>query len=141
MKTLVILGNRMNDDASPSRLMLDRMDIALDALERYHPDNIVVCGGIANPVANVAEAHWMKDYLTEKGVTIPIICEDKSMTTKENARFCSEIISKWNVDTIYLCTSPEHMHRLYLNPKRLFRYYTRKQHVRIVAVCKVKEKT
>lgn len=139
MKTLVILGNRMNDDASPSQLMLKRMEIALYAIEHFRPDNIVVCGGIANPTANIAEAHWMKQYLTDKGVTLPIICEDKSLTTKQNAQFCSEILSNWDVDTIYLCTTPEHMNRLYLNPKRLFRHYTKKQHIRIVAVSKVKE--
>lgn len=137
MTTLVILGNRMDDDGSPTSLMLRRMEIALSVVRVYKPDNIIVCGGPANPAAGITEAHWMKRYLTDNRVTVPVICEDRSLTTEQNARFASELLKNIGTDKIYLCTTPEHMNRIYLNPRRLFRHFLKGTRIKIVPVSTV----
>lgn len=122
MKAAVILGNRMNDDGSMSGRMLIRLNAALKLYAEKKPDYIIVSGGLANKTAGVTEAAAMKNWLVERGVPSDIIVEeDKSLTTKQNAEFAVPMALKLGAEVIYLCSSKEHIRRIYLNPVRLFK--------------------
>ena len=121
MLVAIILGNRLNDDGSMSKIMKKRMNSALKLNKLFAPSKIIVSGGVANAVAGVSEAQVMRDYLVINGVeSDKIIIEDKSMTTKQNAEFSVPIAAKLGSTQILLCTSTEHMGRKFLNPIRLF---------------------
>ena len=55
MKIAIVLGNRMNDDGSLSKIMIKRLLLTLKFDKVYHPDLIITSGGIANELAGVAE--------------------------------------------------------------------------------------
>ncbi len=127
MKVFVLLGNRMRDDGSLSDLMKLRLELAVKYYFENKPDYIIVSGGIANPIAGVAEADKMEEYLLDSGVpSSAIIKEDKSLTTKQNAEFSCPKAKELGADTLVLCTSKEHMNRWYLNPVKLFKRYLKK---------------
>lgn len=127
MKVFVLLGNRMKDDGTLSDLMKLRLELAVKYYNEGKPDYIIVSGGIANPIAGVAEADKMEEYLLAHGVPSEVIIkEDKSLTTKQNAEFSCPKAKELNADTLVLCTSKEHMNRWYLNPVKLFKRYLKK---------------
>lgn len=127
MKVFVLLGNRMKDDGTLSDLMKLRLELAVRYYNENKPDYIIVSGGIANPIAGVAEADKMEEYLLAHGVPSEVIIkEDKSLTTKQNAEFSCPKAKELNADTLVLCTSKEHMNRWYLNPVKLFKRYLKK---------------
>ena len=124
MEILVVLGNRMNDDASLSVEMLKRLDKTIEVESNY--DKILCCGGIANKIAGVAEADEMKKYLILHGISEnKIIIENRSDTTKENAKFAKAILDELGVKEITLLSSQYHLDRWWLNPLTLFRRYAK----------------
>lgn len=122
MKTIgIILGNRLNDDGSITKLMKHRLELALELEKNFDLDKIIVSGGIANKKANVSEASVMASYLIEKGVSAEkIIIEDQSMSTVANAKYSLEIVRSLKAEAIIVCTSIEHMTRTIYNPVKIF---------------------
>ena len=60
----------------------------------------------------LTSAEWMKKQAMALGVPArDILLEDKSGSTKENARFSLPIIKKHGVNSIILVTSPYHSRR------------------------------
>lgn len=109
MKVAIVLGNRMNDDRSLSKFMIERLEMAFVVNQKFNPDYIIVSGGIANPTAGISEASSMKQYLVEKGIEEnKIIMEDQSMTTRENALYSIPIAKKLNAETIIVVSSIDH---------------------------------
>ena len=109
MKIAIVLGNRMNDDGSLSEIMLKRLALTLKFDALYHPDLIITSGGIANPIAGVAEGAKMKEWLIEHGIEEKrIIAEVESHTTRENAQYSVPIALKFHPDTIIVITSSDH---------------------------------
>ena len=121
MEILVVLGHRLNDDGSPTEIMLGRLSKTLEVEKGF--DKIICCGGLANETAGITEADMMANYLIEHGVSADkIIKEDKSTTTKENAIFSKDIIASLGEKSITLLSSRSHIYRCYLNPICLFRH-------------------
>ena len=121
MLVAVILGNRLNDDGSITKIMEGRLQSALKINELFHPEYFIVSGGVANEKAGVSEAQTMKDYLVKRGIQVDkILVEDNSMTTKQNAEFSVPMCAKLGATKLLLCTSLEHMSRNFLNPIKLF---------------------
>ena len=109
MKVAIILGNRINDDRSLSKFMIERLEMGIKVNEQFSPDYIIVSGGVANPIAGISEAKAMYDYLTNKGIDgNKIIIEDKSMTTKENALYSIPIAKELKATQIIVVTSIDH---------------------------------
>lgn len=122
MLVAVVLGNRINDDGSMSKIMLDRLTMTLRICKHFAVDKIILSGGIANKNVNMSEARMMYDYLVERGVAEDIlVMEDKSLTTKQNAELSVPIAAKLGATRLLLLTSAEHMSRSYLNPVKLFK--------------------
>ena len=110
MKVAIILGNRLNDDGSISKIQEQRLKMAFELEKDLCPDYFILSGGIANPIPNKSEAAAMYEYLVSHGFNDKkIILEDKSHSTKENALFSLPIIEKLNPDTVIVCTSDYHL--------------------------------
>jgi len=125
MNILVVLGNRLHDDGTMTDILKHRLDTAF----KLYPTKIangqgkiLVTGGIANTKAAKAEGDLMAEYLVSKGVpTEDIIIENKSRTTRENAKFSAPIIKELQPSEVIICSSQYHIERWYFNPIRLFR--------------------
>ena len=121
MLVAVVLGNRLNDDGSISEILESRLNSALKLDKLFCPNYIIVCGGVANPMAQVSEAQKMRDYLVAHGIpSDKILMEDQSLSTKQNAEFAVPMCVELNATQVVMCTSLMHMSRNYLNPIKLF---------------------
>lgn len=114
---LMLLGNQVVGKDTPSPLMLERTDRAVEYLKENEDCFVVVCGGITTDEQIISESALMEKILTEKGVNPDrIILEDKSTTTFENFEFAKEVIEKQSgkniedVDVAFL-SSDYHIHR------------------------------
>lgn len=120
----------MNDDKTLSYRMKTRLAMTLKLFSTYHPDKIILSGGVANKVAGIAEADAMEKWLVENGMPAEVLVkEGKSLTTKQNAKYAVPMALEMNPDKIILCTSKEHLSRKYLNPKRIFERKLKKSKV------------
>ena len=114
---LMVLGNQVVGEDTPSELMLERVERAVEYVNENEDCKIVVCGGITTEVQTISESALMKKLLTEKGVNPDrIILEDKSTTTFENFEFAKAVIENdsgkdiGDVKVAFL-SSDYHMHR------------------------------
>ena len=131
MKILVVLGNRMNDDGTFSSIMMERLNKTLAVANDY--DKIIVTGGVANPNAGIAEGDMMCQWLIENGVPMgKIVVENRSHTTKENAKYSAPIIKGLGTNDVTLLSSAYHIDRKILNPIRLFRKYTKIKDIKAI---------
>ncbi len=114
MRSFIVLGNRLNDDASLSVKGLKRCEIALKADQIFHPEKIILSGGTANPKAGISEAKAMYDHLVSKGLDPNrLLIEDRSTDTTENARFALSIARDQGADEVVVISSIEHFGRTY----------------------------
>lgn len=114
---LMILGNQVVDEATPSPLMIERVERAVEYLKVNTECKVVVCGGITTDVQTITEAALMKKLLTESGINPNrIILEDSSTTTFENFEFAKKVIeshSGKNIADVKVAflSSDYHIHR------------------------------
>lgn len=105
----IVLGNRLNDDGTITKIQEDRLKMALEIEELFKPDYFILSGGVANPNAIISEAKAMYDYLVNAGVDKEkLIMEDKSMSTVDNAKFSIPIAKQLDAKTIIICSSLYH---------------------------------
>ena len=127
MKVAVVLGHKLNNDKSITPITEQRLLLTLQLIQEHNPDKIILSGGVANMFAGVSEARVMREWLVEHGVDKELLIEeDKSLTTKQNAKFSVPILVELGAKTVLLCTSEEHMYRRYLNPLKLFQQQLKK---------------
>ena len=143
MKVAVVLGHRLNNDKSITPITQRRLLLTLQLIKEHCPDKIIVSGGVANFIAGISEARVMRDWLVAHGVDEQMIIEeDKSLTTKQNAKFSVPILVKLGAKIVILCTSEEHMYRRYLNPLKLFQKQLKKYpNIQLQPYCKQIEQT
>ena len=128
MRAIVILGKRLNNDGTLRRVAYKRIDLALQAFALFKADRIILSGDMPNRSAGRSEASAMAEDLEAKGMDKSLlILEDKSKTTVQNARFTVALAKKNGIDDLVVVTTPEHMNRLILNPRRLFGLVVRKE--------------
>ena len=136
MLVAVVLGNRMNDDGTPSELMLKRMQLTMEMYQKLQPDKIIVSGGLANKKAGITEAQFMFDYLIAQGVPADkLVAEHNSMTTAQNAQFSVPMAKAMGATAIVIVTSAEHMSRSFLNPLKLFQKILKGTQIRLYGFC------
>ena len=136
MLVAVVLGNRMNDDSTPTELMLKRMQLTLEMYVKFNPDKIILSGGLANKKAGITEAQFMCQYLVEKGLPANILVEENnSLTTAQNAEFSVPMALEMGADDIVVVTSAEHMSRPILNPLKLFQKQLKGKNVTLYGFC------
>lgn len=134
MKIAVVLGNRLSDDATPTRVLTERIGLTVDFYKRHSPDFVILSGGMANPKAGVSEAGAMKKMLDGLIPEDKLITESESLTTRQNALYSVPIALKLNAAEITVISSPEHIDRRYPNPIRLFRKTLKKHGARHIPV-------
>ena len=79
-------------------------------LAKQYPDKLIVTSG--GYTGTIREANIMKDVLIDSyGIKNPIITEDNSRNTDENAKFVANILLPMNIKTIALVTQAYHMQR------------------------------
>ena len=134
MKIAVVLGNRLSDDAMPTRVLTERIGLTVDFYKRHSPDFVILSGGMANPKAGVSEAGAMKKMLEGYIPEDKLITESESLTTRQNALYSVPVALKLNATEITVISSPEHIDRRYLNPVRLFLKALKKRGARHIPV-------
>ena len=126
----------MNDDATPTQLMLKRMQLTMEMFVKFNPDKIILSGGLANKKAGITEAQFMRNYLIEKGIPAEILVEENnSLSTKQNAQFSVPMAVEMGADEIIVVTSSEHMSRPFLNPLKLFQKQLDGKNVTLYGFC------
>ncbi len=130
----IVLGNRLNDDGTPTEILKKRIDLFSKANRMYNFDKVILSGGIANPCAGISEASVMQKMVSNIDLS-KIILEDKSLTTEQNALYSVPIAISLGADTIVLITSPEHMNRPFLNPKSLFSAQLKHTNIKLIPFC------
>ena len=89
--TLVILGCQVKNGA-PSLMLRRRLEAAYEYLNEHENVRVVVSGG-KGADETVSEAHCMREWLVDNGISPDrIYMEDKSVNTEENLRFSKKII-------------------------------------------------
>ena len=114
---MIVLGAHVRGTV-PSRALRKRLDCAA-AYAKANPDTIFFLSGGQGSGEDITEAEAMYRYLTEAGVDGDrLIQEDRSTTTEENLKFCSQIreIKDKKVGVLY---NNFHVYRAGLMAKKL----------------------
>lgn len=105
----IVLGNRLNDDGTISKIQKERLEMVEEVEELFNPKYYILSGGLANKKAGITEAKAMYNYLEEKGIDkTKLILEDKSLTTIQNAANSVPIAKSLGADIILVITSKYH---------------------------------
>ena len=86
MKVFIVLGYKLNDDASMEERLIRRLDLCLKLINEESYDKIILSGGCPTPPGlDVSEAEAMSKYLIDKGVDKDmIILESKHLLTQKD---------------------------------------------------------
>lgn len=132
---IIVLG-ALVDKNKPSKTLKDRLDAAIEYLNKNENDTYIVVSGGQGRGENISEAEAMKIYLIENNVDEKIIIkEDKSTTTEENFKNSKVIIenhSKKKIENlkIKIVTTDFHSFRSSLMAKhnnlKNYTFYTSK---------------
>ena len=108
---LVVLGCKVRGE-TPSLMLTERLEIALDYLES-HPDTPCIVSGGMGDGENITEAECMYRWLTDHGIAPErILREDASTTTFENLTFTRRILDAEGLGScVALCTNEFHEFR------------------------------
>ena len=111
---LIILGAGINGEL-PSRILMSRLDTALEYLETQGDIPIIVSGGLG-PGESITEAEAMFRYLARQGADENKIWkEEKSTSTWENLAFSLALMEENGLDaenaTIAIVTNEFHLYR------------------------------
>ena len=122
MTVAIVLGYKLNKDATMDEILIKRLDLCLKLLNEEKIDRVILSGGKPTPPGlNYSETEAMEKYLLEKGVNPSILIkEDQSLTTVENAKYSVPIAKSLNANKIIVITTLEHMGRSFLNPINIF---------------------
>lgn len=114
---IVVLGNRVEPDGTPSPRLKSRLDKAAEIYEQVNPSFILVSGGIGKE--GFDEAKVMKEYLVEKGIPAEKIWEDnKGVDSFETAKNTKAFMEENNLHSALLVTNYYHVPRTYLALKK-----------------------
>ena len=114
MNIVVILGNRLADDGSMSKELYERLELGILTFNNTDTDYLCITGGKANFKAGLSEASQMYSYLIEHDFPEDkIIVEDKSLTTRGNARLLYKILKNEKIENLYLVSSKYHFFSYY----------------------------
>ena len=105
----IVLGNRLNDDGTITKIQEERLIMAKEVENIFKPDYFILTGGVANPNAIISEAEAMYNYLVNEGFDKDkLILEKNSKSTVENALYSIPIAKELGAKTIIICSSLYH---------------------------------
>jgi len=111
IKTILVLGSRINQNKKPAKITQERLDAAL-LLAKNNPQAKIIVSGAKGADEPVSEAFSMKNYLITHYISADrIISEDKAGDTAENIAYSKKYFDGKTV----IVTSDFHLYRaLYL---------------------------
>lgn len=111
IKTILVLGSRINQNKKPAKITQERLDAAL-LLAKNNPQAKIIVSGAKGADEPVSEAFSMKNYLITHHISADrIISEDKAGDTTENIAYSKKYFDGKTV----IVTSDFHLYRaLYL---------------------------
>lgn len=111
IKTILVLGSRINQNKKPAKITQERLDAAL-LLAKNNPQAKIIVSGAKGADEPVSEAFSMKNYLITHHIRADrIISEDKAGDTAENIAYSKKYFDGKTV----IVTSDFHLYRaLYL---------------------------
>ncbi len=109
----VVMGFALNSNGSMQQELIDRLNVALEAANKY-PNSYILCTGGATASGNrkATEAGKMAEWLRSKGVADErIIVEDKASDSVDNAVLSYRKLANGyaNVDSVVLISSDYHV--------------------------------
>ena len=112
---LLVLGAGVNG-RSPSLSLVNRLEAALEYLQRYPKAKCIVSGGMG-PGEEITEAACMYTWLTENGVDSGrLLLEDRAENTEENIAFSMALVPEGS--KIAIVSSEYHLFRAKLLAER-----------------------
>lgn len=109
--TVIVLGARIHGDR-PSRMLRERLDVAVDYLEQNPEATCIVSGGQGSD-EQYTEAHVMKAYLCAQGIAAERIYEEgRSTDTHQNIDYSLAIIREEGLsERVAIATQEFHQYR------------------------------
>jgi hypothetical protein len=115
---LLIHGEKPGRDNALHLAFKERLELALELIERNNYDLILVTGGQTRNFFP-PESQIGYEYLRYK-TRLPVIQENRSHTTVENILFCREVLSEYQIGHIDIITSKVRLRRFKYLYKRLW---------------------
>lgn len=115
---VVILGAKVKPGGIPSQSLKNRLDAAVDYLQKYPSVKAIVTGG-QGADEDRTEASVMADYLIEHGIAEDrVLLEDQSTTTYENLLFAKKLLPE-NTTSITIISNDFHLKRATILARKL----------------------
>ncbi|WP_079526587.1 YdcF family protein [Solibacillus isronensis] len=115
---VVILGAKVKPGGIPSQSLKNRLDAAVDYLQKYPTVKAIVTGG-QGADEDRTEASVMADYLIEHGIAESrVLLEDQSTTTYENLLFAKKMLPA-NIVSITIISNDFHLKRATILARKL----------------------
>lgn len=107
---MIILGAKVKPNGNPSLSLQNRLDVAIDYLQKYEKVHVIVSGGQGSDEP-ATEASVMANYLIKHGINASrILLEEASTSTYENFLFSKKLIPE-DVTTITVVSNDFHLQR------------------------------
>ena len=133
MNIAVVLGYHLNLDGSMDRILVKRLNMALQLLKEEKIDKVIVTGGRPRLEVEVSEAQRMYEYLVENGVDPELIIkEEKSGSTFGNAKYSVPLAKKLGAKKIIIVTTIEHFTNYDYNPLKIFSEFINDDEIRLM---------
>ena len=133
MNVAVVLGYQLNLDGSMDKILVKRLNLALQLLEEEKIDKVIVTGGRPKKEIEVSEAQRMYEYLVEKGVNPELIIkEEKASSTFGNAKYSVPMAKELGAKKIIIVSTIEHFTNYDYNPLKIFSEFIEDDDVRLV---------
>ena len=133
MKVAVVLGYQLNLDGSMDRILVKRLDMALQLLKEEKIDKVICTGGRPRMEVTVSEAEVMFNYLVEHGVDPELIVkEEKSGSTFGNAKYSVPIAKQLGATKLIIVTTIERFTNYDYNPLKIFSEFISDDNIRLM---------
>lgn len=108
---IVVLGNMVNADGSPSPRLQSRLDKAMGLYEEGYADWIVLSGGITWENGQ-DEAEGMADYLESEGISgTDMILDKEGHDTYSSAKNIKQLMELYDWDSVLVVSNYYHISR------------------------------
>ena len=133
MNVAVVLGYQLNLDGSMDRILVKRLEMALQLLKEEKIDKVICTGGRPRMEVSLSEAEVMYNYLVEHGVDPELIIkEEKSGSTFGNAKYSVPIAKQLGANKIIIVTTIEHFTNYDYNPLKIFSEFINDDNIRLM---------
>lgn len=133
MNVAVVLGYQLNLDGTMDKILVKRLNLALQLLNEEKIDKVIVTGGRPKKEIEVSEAQRMYEYLVEKGVDPELIIkEEKASSTFGNAKYSVPMAKELGATKIIIVTTIEHFTNYDYNPLKIFSEFIEDDNIRLM---------